>query len=197
MDILKFSNAGGFKNYTRYNDMLAGNTVWNPYTVAGSYDSLASVTVGATAQASITFSGIPQTYAHLQVRGILLTSGATNPTYQFNGDTTSGNYAGHHLWGTGSAAQANNQSGFSYFNYNPSASYPSAFIMDILDYTSTAKNKTTRILAGSDTNGGTSEIALWSGLYFPSIPAAITSITLLGAGANFTQYSSFALYGVK
>jgi hypothetical protein len=193
--IYKMSNAGGFKSLTRYYDMLAGNTTWNPWEPQGAFDALATVTVGSTAVSSVTFAGIPTGYKHLQIRGMVLTSGATNPTWQVNGDTTGGNYAGHHLWGTGATAASNAQSGTVYWNYNPSSSYPSAFVMDWLDYASTTKNKTMRCLAGSDTNGGTVEVAMWSGLYMSLNP--ITSITLNGSGANFTQYSSFALYGVK
>lgn len=194
-NIFKMSNRGGFKSLTDYPNMLAGNTVWNPWSPTGAYDALATITVGATAVSSVTFSGIPTGYKHLQIRGVLLTSGATNPTWQVNGDSTSANYAGHHLWGQGSSANANNQSGTVYFNYNPSASYPSAFVMDWLDYANTTKYKTMRTFAGSNTNGGTDEVALWSGLYMST--NAINSITLNGAGANFTQYSQFALYGVK
>lgn len=156
------------------------------------FESISTVTVGGSAVSSITFSSIPSTYKHLQIRGMILTSGGTNPDYYFNSDTTSGNYKGHHLWGNGSSAFSND---YFAFNYNPSSSYPSAFVMDILDYASTNKNKTTRTLAGSDTNGGTSEIALWSGLWMNNT-TAISSITLRGNGANFTQYSSFALYGI-
>jgi hypothetical protein len=167
-------------------------SAWAP---EGAYDSLGTVTL-STATPSVTFSGIPSGYKHLQIRGTLLTSGATNPSFNFNGDTGS-NYAWHHLWGTGVSAASNYGSGqtFMYFNYNPSTSYPSSFVIDILDYASTTKYKTSRTLAGSDTNGGTSEIAIWSGLWQNT--NAITSITLNGAGVNFTQYSSFALYGVK
>jgi hypothetical protein len=194
--IFKLSNAGGFKTITRYPDMLAGNTTWNPWSPNNAYDALATVTVGSTAVSSVTFSGIPTGYKHLQVRGILLTSGTTNPSFNFNGDTGS-NYAWHHLWGNGSSANNNNgpSQTFMYFNYNPSTSYPSAFVIDILDYASTSKYKTSRTLAGSNTNGGTDEIALWSGLWQNT--AAINSITFNGAGANFNQYSQFALFGVK
>ena len=166
------------------------------FTYSGNYEAIASYTVPSGGQSSVVFSGIPQTYQHLQVRGMINTSGATNPTFYYNTDVISnGNYHSHHLWGTGSSVNANDQTA-NYFNYNPSSSYPSTFVMDIFDYTSTTKNKTTRTLAGSDTNGGTSEIALWSSLWFAT-PQAINQITLLGAGVNFTQYSSFALYGVK
>jgi hypothetical protein len=165
---------------------------WSP---EGAYDALGTITVGSTAVSSVTFSGIPSGYKHLQVRGIVLTSGATNPTWRVNEDT-SGSYYGHHLWGTGAAVASNAQSGTGVFwNYNPSASYPSVFIMDWLDYSSTTKNKTMRTFAGSDTNGGVGEVALWSGLYTRLNP--ISSITLDGNGVNFTQNSHFALYGVK
>lgn len=158
--------------------------------VTNSYESIATVTVGAGGQSTITFSSIPSTYKHLQIRGMVLMTGASNPQYQFNG--ASSGYNGHHLWGDGSSANANNY--FAY-NYNPSSAYPSAFVMDILDYSNTSKYKTVRTLAGCDTNGGTSEIALWSGLWLDT--SAINQITLTGNGQNYSQYSSFALYGIK
>lgn len=194
--IYKMSNAGGFKSLNRYYDMLAGNTTWNPWEPQGAFDSLATVTVGSSAVSSVTFSGIPTGYKHLQIRGVLLTSGATNPSFNFNGDTGS-NYAWHHLYGNGSAAYSNGGGSqtFMYFNYNPSSSYPSAFVMDVLDYASTSKYKTSRTLAGFNANGGTDEIALWSGLWQST--SAVSSITFNGAGANFNQYSQFALYGIK
>ena len=162
----------------------------------GGYDALATITVGSTAVSSVTFSGIPNTYKHLQIRGVAFTSGSTNPTWQVNGDTNGSNYSGHHLWGDGSTVTSNAQSGTSVFwNYNPSASYPSAFVMDWLDYASDSKFKTMRTLAGSETAGGVVETALWSGLYMRTNP--ISQITLLGNGPSFTNNSHFALYGVK
>jgi hypothetical protein len=196
MDILKFSNAGGFKSKTRYPDMLAGNTVWNPYTVTGSYDSLATVTVGSTAQASITFSGIPQTYTHLQVRGIVKnTTGATNPLITFNSDTAT-NYAWHQMYGNGASAVAtasptNAGIGITYAG----ASQFSGFVMDILDYASINKNKTIRSIGGVDNNGSGYSV-LASGVWLNS-SSAINSFTLTTGSTTFTQYSSIALYGVK
>lgn len=163
----------------------------------GAYDALATISVGATSVSSITFQGIPSDYKHLQLRGTIYTTGATNPTWQVNGDSSSGSYYGHHLWGTGSTAAANAQSGTSvYWNYNPSSTYPSAFIMDWLDYSSTAKNKTMKTFAGSNTNGAAaSETAIWSGLYINT--DAIGSLTLNGLGSNFAQNTKITLYGVK
>jgi len=161
----------------------------------GAYDNIAAITIPTGGVSSITFDGIPTGYKHLQIRGVVLTSGTTNPTWRVNNDITTTNYKGHHLWGTGTSAASNDQTGTVYWNYNPSSSYPSSFIMDWLDYASTTKFKTMRTFAGSDTNGGTEEGAIWSGLYMST--NAINSITLLGNGVNFAQHSHFALYGVK
>lgn len=66
--IYKMSNAGGMSTVTRYTDMLAGNSFWNPWSPSTDYDSIATTTVGAGGAASITFSSIPSTYQHLQIR---------------------------------------------------------------------------------------------------------------------------------
>lgn len=174
-----------------YASQISGH-LWAPN---GAYDALATVTIGASAVSSIEFAGIPQGYRDIELRGVLLTNGATNPTWKVNNDTTGANYSGHHLWGYGTGVAANNQSGTVYFNYNPSSSYPSAFIMNFKDYASNSKNKTMRALAGSNTNGGTDEVAMWSGAYYSTNP--ITSIQLNGNGAMFTQYTTVSLYGIK
>jgi hypothetical protein len=62
-----------------------------PADLVGAYDALASVTLDANT-ASITFSGIPTGYKHLQIRGIGRTNRATPADMdglliQFNGDT--------------------------------------------------------------------------------------------------------------
>jgi hypothetical protein len=69
-------------------------------------------------------------------------------------------------------------------------------VCDILDYTNTNKYKTVRSLSGHDQNGS-GYVTLMSGSWRNT--AAITSITILrdSGGANLTQYSQFALYGIK
>ena len=164
------------------------------FTPEGSAYEIAQYTVptGTTVQA-VTFS-IPSDYRHFRIEGMLMTNGATNPTWSVNGDSSS-TRKGHHMWGYGSGVGANDQSGQVYFGYNPSTSYPSAFTMDWLDYGSTTKYKTMRGMSGSNTNGGTDEVAMWSGLYMSTNP--ITSITLDGLGAQFSANSSFTLIGYK
>ncbi len=171
-----------------------------------SYESISTVTVGAGGSSSITFSSIPSTFKHLQIRGIARSTRAATNDYvrmQFNSDTTSTNYRDHLLYGTGSAAAAGddgNNAGIFLHRISGSTATSGVFgtlVIDILDYTSTAKLKTTRQLGGFD-NNGSGEIDFGSGLWLKT-PEAITTIKLEAqAGtSNFAQYSSFALYGIK
>lgn len=199
------SNAGGFKSLTRYYDMLAGNVL--PWSPAGAYESIATTTVGAGGTASVTFSSIPATYQHLQIRGIARnnsgTSGLAFIRTKFNSDATSGNYYGHYLYGSGSAVSAAATAGqtngaiagFVGNNSNTASSFPTV-IIDVLDYANTSKNKTTRALTGGDFNDVNGGLALISGLWMST--SAITSIEITSdSGTGLVQYSSFALYGIR
>ena len=163
---------------------------------ATSYESIATVTVGAGGSSTISFTSIPSTYKHLQVRLTSLTTSAVSTYAYFN--TGSGTYSWHELSGNGSsaAATAGSSTNIFYVGYNASttANYTGAAIMDILDYANTNKYKTIRGLLGRDFNGS-GQLELNSGLYQKT--TAVSSIKFyLGANA-FKQYSHFALYGIK
>ena len=176
--------------------------------VATSYESIATVTVGSGGSATVSFTSIPSTYTHLQIRFIAKTtntsSGEDNITFNFNSDTTQTNYRSHWVYGDGSTAIAGQIQGSGYYLYPGSVSRNSASetsmygagIIDILDYANTNKNKVSRSLMGNNTNATYGTIRLNSGLWLST--SAITGITfrLLDAN-NFAQYSSFALYGIK
>jgi hypothetical protein len=160
------------------------------------YESIQTYTVGSGGTATITFSSIPSTYTHLQIR-MLGQNGNTNKnlSIRFNSDSGA-NYSRHILYGTGAAAAATSD-----INKNEVDAYISptggfgAAIVDILDYANTNKYKTTRALGGYDANGS-GWITLTSGNWRNT--AAITSITLNNFDpVNFAEYSSFALYGIK
>jgi hypothetical protein len=172
--------------------------------VTGAYESIATTTL-STATASVTFSSIPATYTHLQIRGIARTNDTdVNFDYaklRFNSDSGS-NYADHILFGDGASASS---LGFASQSENwiqrlasngiGNASIFGTFVIDILDYVNTNKYKTTRILGGVDANGSGRNY-LTSGLWRNT--NAISSLVITpGAGTNFLQYSSFALYGIK
>jgi len=166
--------------------------------VASSFESIAT-TLLSSSSATITFSSIPSTYSHLQIRFIAFN--ATDvPVLQFNGNTTAGNYVQHNLVGNGTSASASaytaSRTSIKTFTTGSNATSPYASVIDVLDYTSTNKNKTVRMLSGFDTNGG-GEISLISGLFFPSTIASITSISIVAAAGTFATNSHFALYGVK
>jgi hypothetical protein len=199
MAIYKFSNVGGFGTYQRYNDFLAGN----PAVILdnGAYFPLGEFTL-ASAQANIEFTNIPQTYKHLQIRGIArdtaANTGLAGLFIQFNLDTGS-NYARHNLVGNGSSASATAATSTTFLilgqspRNNETAGRFGGFVCDILDYQNTNKYKTTRSLLGSDLNGS-GEVRLTSGLWQSS--SAITSIKIYSENGNLAQYSSFALFGV-
>ena len=182
--------------------------IWgSKYTAVGNYYSIQTATVDSGGAATITFSSIPQTYTHLQLRCLTRTARGVNYLtgvyMNFNSDSTAGHYyATHLLYGTGASAGAtvDNSSTYTYAGYAASANQTAnAFgtsIVDILDYTNTSKNKTVRVLSGVDINGVNGEMDFMSGLWIQT--SAINSITLtLYTGANFSQYSSIALYGIK
>ena len=162
------------------------------------FSSIATVTVGSGGASSITFSSIPSTYTHLQIRGIYGQSYSTSKEIlmSFNGDNGT-NYTTHQLYGSGSGAYAYGGTGITSTYVGQSggtANYFGTTIIDILDYANTNKNKTARMLWGFDMNGS-GQIFLSSSLW--SNTSAITSITLAQSSGNMAQYSSFALYGVK
>ncbi len=170
--------------------------------VAGTdFESISTTTVGAGGVSSITFSSIPSTYTHLQIRGFnkdtTVISGTQVLSVQFNGDTAA-NYSFHRLTGNGSAASSAAGTSTTLFYTGTTianvANTFGAFVLDILDYKDTNKYKTARSLDGSDANGS-GEISLRSGSWRNT--AAITSITLTPTGTGIAQYSSFALYGIK
>ena len=167
----------------------------------GSFESIATVTVGSGGSSTITFSSIPSTYAHLQIRAISIVSSGNNLGMYFNTDSSSGNYSAHQLQGDGGgvgvlAGTSLNTMGYLGL-YTSSSSYPAVSIIDILDYANTNKYKTIKVLTGQDGNGtGTPDdwrISLNSGNWRST--SAVSSLTI--SGPSFAQYSHFALYGIK
>lgn len=172
--------------------------------VGGDYESIATVTLGS-ASSSISFSSIPSTYQHLQLRGLVRSAGSDasyqHIAIQLNSDTGS-NYWSHGLYGTGSSALAHGDGSavtkMLSANIPTSTQTASTFngtVIDILDYKNTNKNTTVRALGGFDSNGG-GALGLYSGLW--SNTAAVSTVTLtVYQGSNFVSGSTFALYGIK
>jgi hypothetical protein len=172
-----------------------------------SYESIATVTVGAGGATDVTFSAIPSTYTHLQIRAIgrTTTAGVSDNAVHIRFNSDSGaNYSYHGLFGDGSSAfayaVASNTSG--QISQLPTAgrtgSVFAGSVTDILDYANTSKNKTVRSLCGNNTNDTNGLVGLISSSWYST--TAINSITLISANAGtftFAQHSQFALYGIK
>lgn len=165
--------------------------------ITNSYESIATVTVGSGGSSSITFSSIPSTYTHLQIRGIGRDSSSNGEwKIEFNSDTTTTNYYRHGVYGDGAGAYAfavNNNTVAPMAYTGETANSFGAYVVDVLDYANTNKYKTVRTLGGKDLNGSGQE-GLYSNLWKNT--NAITDITIkIVGGSNFAQYSQFALYG--
>ncbi len=173
--------------------------------VPNSFESIATVTV-STATPTISFTSIPATYTHLQLRGITRDARSVNVNNinmrVGNGSIDSGsNYAMHTFDGdgatdTGAGAASQNAMGFWIeAGGSSTANAFGGFVVDILDYKNTNKYKTARVLGGVDLNGS-GNAHLISGLWMSS--SAITNIEFFNNGNfNFVQHSTFALYGIK
>ena len=187
------------KNKLRRGNLLVGNEAFIPT----SFESIATVTVGSGGAANVEFTSIPSTYTHLQLR-ILADTNRTSATVasfnlQFNSDTGA-NYSWHELYGNGSSAGSSASSNTTYCllsRVGGSATNTfGALIVDILDYANTNKYKTIRNLGGCDANGS-GEIALDSGLWRSTSAISSMKFTINYDGTLISQYSHFALYGIK
>lgn len=164
------------------------------------YELISTVDV-TTAPTSIVFSSIPQTYKHLQIRWVAKSSGSTGASSNMNitiNGATSG-YSEHEMVGNGTAVSSTNNFNQSDITLSRSIAQAtttgavSAGILDILDYSSTTKNKTIKAFYGL-TNVETL-VRLVSGLFGNT--AAITNLTFTTGSGNFTNVTRFSLYGIK
>lgn len=170
--------------------------------IPGSFESIATITVGSGGSANIDFQDIPSTYTHLQLRGILKNTTAAStvgsPTMRFNNDTGN-NYSRHYIntdgttvGGGGGASQSSMYAGTD-IGANATSVF-GALVIDILDYKNTNKYKAIRSLSGAD-NNGSGYFQYFSGLWMST--SAVNRITLLPGANNFAQYSTVALYGIR
>jgi hypothetical protein len=175
------------------------------------YEHIANA-FGTGSSDTITLSDIPSTYKHLQVRYVIkgvYNGSSTNGAVRFNGDSST-TYRSHYLRGNSVAVASADGGGgtTAHMTFQDSiigsqTDYNNMFatgIMDILDYTSTSKNKTLRTLAGIVGGSGlVNRTYVYSGLYIST--NAITSITFqpqtFSSGQQFTSTSRISLYGIK
>jgi hypothetical protein len=173
-------------------------------TASGSFDFIATATASGSSN-TITFSSIPQTYKHLQLRfagknnrdaaqaGWLnlkvnnVDASYLQAVYSYNASapeqlnvTSPGIANGYTLAATGTQADA--------LNFG-------AGLVNILDYTSTSKAKTYRHMSGALSG---SQVVCLIGTNTFNSTSAVTSLVIQGVdGANIGANSRFSLYGLK
>jgi hypothetical protein len=170
--------------------------------VTNSYESIATLNGDGT-NTFFTFSSIPSTYKHLQVRILARWTDAVTTggiIMRMNSDSGS-NYSYHYVEGDGGSAGAGGGASLSFaypFGNVPGSSTASniysTIVIDILDYANTNKNKTMRALAGYDANGS-GLVGLRSSAWYNT--AAINSLTFGSSAYKLTTASQIALYGIK
>ena len=163
------------------------------------YTLIQKTTLNASA-ASITFSSIPQTFTDLKIVVSARTDRAATDDYvkiALNGVTT--NQTSRILYTVGTTVQSTTDT-LIYLPCCGNTTTASTFGYSefyIPNYTSTTNAKS---LDGSGTNENNATAFVSyavAGLWNPATQAAVTSIVLTSYySSNFTQYSSFALYGV-
>lgn len=180
----------------------ASNSV-APTPTPSSYESIATTTLSSTAT-SVTFSSIPDTYRHLQLR--VMTRFAGNDGgfgFYYNGDTNPGNYRSHFILNGSASNPVGYTIGDGYMSWTTAnnswtAGFYTTFIVDITNYTSTNKNKVSKTMSGAVTPSN--QFQTFSQTWWNN-QNAINSIrfdaTAQGGTSSFAANSTFALYGIK
>lgn len=165
------------------------------------YEQISTV-IGNASFGTFTFSSIPQTYKHLEIRASsrhATTVGTYGFLLQFNGLTTPNNYHIHTLFNS-SASASNNSPSMQMLNASTNPNIPanhfSNAVVTIPDYSLTTKRKTGFYLGGFAGNGDTRVVAESFLANFNN--DAITSIRVFtSAGDAFVSGARFTLYGIK
>ena len=123
--------------------------------------------------------------------------GSGSTRIRLNGDSAS-SYNNHGFWGYNSITQATNNAttqitvGNNQIGVGPD---PTGIIIDLIDYTSTSKNKVVKSRYGISRNiAGNNEVGIMTGLWRNT--SAVNSITIFG-NVNYTAGTTIALYGEK
>jgi hypothetical protein len=191
---VKSLSRSGLQASDATNSMLAG--------YSGSDFELIQTAILGITTASVTFdvSKYINIYKHLQIRLVGRGDAASNYVntgYRFNGSTST--YAIHELYGAGSSVTSGGgisvtEGSIGYIaGANAGASIFGISIMDIPDFASSNKNKTTKALTGLHSAGPL--IDLRTGVWVST--DAITLITIFPTSGNFVAGTRISVYGVR
>lgn len=167
------------------------------------YELISTQVVTSTAS-SISFTNLDTAaaaYKHLQIRAVVRDNrsgyAGSNCWLRFN--NAAALYSNHSVYGTGSStgAGASVSTGQIYVSDiaggGATAGGFSPFIIDVLDFSSTTKNKIAKTSGG--TNSGYNWLSVSSGSWMSTNP--VTSITIYDTLGSFVAGSRFSLYGLR
>ena len=154
--------------------------------------------ITATNTTTVTFTSIPQTYTDL----VIVISGNSGPFNDGflrlqvgNGsvDTNGANYSATRLYGNGTSATCDRYSGSQpAIMFSGSASTgPSNAIISLMNYNNTNVFKTTLITTSATGNYVSANVQLWRST------SAINTLSLISNDGNWSNTTTFSLYGIK
>jgi len=158
---------------------------------------------------NITWSSIPQTYEHLQIRANLQDHNATNSANNFtlavyiNDDNSYAKQSTQFLRGYGTTKVGYTSAGWStvgYFGAEPDTPRYASFVLNILDYTNA--NKKTVTFGHSGYTGTVNNVGVFGSMWHTAtsgdVNAAVTQIMLQSpGGGGLMRGGSATLYGLK
>ena len=166
--------------------------------MANTFELIASVTVGSGGSASIDFTSIPSTYTDLVLKTCTrFADTTTDPKISINGSTTT--FTRRHIQGNGTAASSGSGSDGWIGTTDGSGQTASTFgnsEVYLPNYTA-ATNKSYSVDTVSENNASDAKATLLAGLWSTTSTISSISISALSGSANFVQYSTAYLYGVK
>jgi len=161
---------------------------------------IAHTEVGTGGPASITFSSIPASYTDLAiVVSARSTRAATDNSATFTFNSSTSNFSGRYLSGSGSATESGTVTNYAFQMpaVNATASTFGNVLIYIPNYTSTTTAKSYSVDIVTENNGAPANQTLVAGLWNPATQTAISSISMTaGLSEGFSQYSSATLFGI-
>lgn len=161
------------------------------------YTPLATTTA-AGGESTITLSNISAAYTDL----VLVINGRTtaNGTYlnlRFNNDTTN-TLSATRLLGNGSTATSSRSTASNLLTLTPNTAWdntnPGVIVVNIMNYSNTATNKTVLIRGNIDRPGVGGEVTAIVGMWAST--SAINRIDIITGSSSFLAGTTFSLYGV-
>lgn len=176
--------------------------IWDQETFPGYFESISSIVVPSGGSSFVTFSNIPQSYKHLQIRAVHQEP-SDSIQLQFN-NVTSNVYVNHHMYSDGAStnaaytSQSLSQFGILFgTNYGCSGSTFGATICDIYNYSNSSLNTIVRSFTGATNNNTFDRVGYYSGAWLNTTPVTSIKIFPRTSGFNLVQNSVFSLYGIR